>query len=293
MNVEELLLAKNIMFKKAGQRITIRCLNPEHEDRNPSMSVDPITGAIYCFSCGYGKGTTLYSHFGIMNNERDLRVQKVLKLISKVRNPEITIPRGTIPFKESYRGISGDTYEKHGAFTSFNEFKDCIVFPVRSASGKLTALLSRHLGTEHGTRYIMYPANAVVPFYPAIPKPHLSSVIIVEGIFDYLKAYENGLTNCIALLGAHSSKTDVLMSTLTILNVSRVILALDNDDAGRKATAELKDKLSTRFANVEVLDFAEYNLNDMGSASPSAISVMKRKLYEDCTGSEVPTQASV
>ena len=44
MNVEDLLNTKDISFIPKGKDFLVRCLNPEHEDRNPSMRVDQITG---------------------------------------------------------------------------------------------------------------------------------------------------------------------------------------------------------------------------------------------------------
>ena len=62
MNVEELLQSKQVPFLPKGKDYVVSCLNPEHDDNNPSMRVDQITGIFHCFSCGY-KGN-LFVHFG-------------------------------------------------------------------------------------------------------------------------------------------------------------------------------------------------------------------------------------
>ena len=46
MNVEDLLLSKDIQYIPKGKDFVIRCLNPEHEDRNPSMRIDHVTGCL-------------------------------------------------------------------------------------------------------------------------------------------------------------------------------------------------------------------------------------------------------
>lgn len=46
-HLEELLQQKGINTRRA-----FRCLNPDHEDRNPSMSYDPSRQRAKCFSCG-------------------------------------------------------------------------------------------------------------------------------------------------------------------------------------------------------------------------------------------------
>ena len=44
MTVEELLQSKDVYFIPKGADALVRCLNPDHDDRNPSMRIDRITG---------------------------------------------------------------------------------------------------------------------------------------------------------------------------------------------------------------------------------------------------------
>ena len=44
MNVEDLLSKRNIHYTPKGRDFLVSCINPEHEDRNPSMRIDQITG---------------------------------------------------------------------------------------------------------------------------------------------------------------------------------------------------------------------------------------------------------
>ena len=52
MTVEELLVEEKIAFKQSPADFVVHCLNPEHDDSNPSMRIDKITGVFNCFSCG-------------------------------------------------------------------------------------------------------------------------------------------------------------------------------------------------------------------------------------------------
>lgn len=81
MNVEELLVSKEISFMPKGGDFLVRCLNPEHNDRNPSMRVDQITGIFNCFSCAY-KGN-LFTHFGEKPNQLQLRREFLKKKIKE------------------------------------------------------------------------------------------------------------------------------------------------------------------------------------------------------------------
>jgi len=44
--------AKGIALKKQGKQYMGRC--PFHEDKKPSLSVDPVKGLFHCFGCGAG-----------------------------------------------------------------------------------------------------------------------------------------------------------------------------------------------------------------------------------------------
>ena len=59
MNVEELLVHQGLLFKPSGNDFLVSCLNPDHEDTNPSMRIDRVLGIFNCLSCGY-KGNIFY-----------------------------------------------------------------------------------------------------------------------------------------------------------------------------------------------------------------------------------------
>jgi hypothetical protein len=54
MNIELLLAQKGIIPKDKGSNLIIKCLNPAHPDKNPSMSIEKSTGRFHCFACGFG-----------------------------------------------------------------------------------------------------------------------------------------------------------------------------------------------------------------------------------------------
>jgi hypothetical protein len=71
VTVEELLTSRGIYFMPKGADLLVSCLSPDHEDRNPSMRIDRITGIFQCFSCGF-KGN-IFTHFGEKANQLQLR----------------------------------------------------------------------------------------------------------------------------------------------------------------------------------------------------------------------------
>ena len=103
--VLELLNKKGIEFRVNGKDYLIKCLNPEHDDSNPSFRVDQTTGKAHCFSCGYK--TTIFKHFGIADNFVSIKVQKLkskMKALYEAANGA-KFPTERVPFNKPFRGI--------------------------------------------------------------------------------------------------------------------------------------------------------------------------------------------
>ena len=109
MTVEELLQERKIQYKLSPADCIVSCLNPEHDDGNPSMRIDRITGVYNCFSCGY-KGN-IFVHFDAPSNPLDIRREKVRRKIEEVRSSSIGLkmPANFMPYVGNWREISPDT----------------------------------------------------------------------------------------------------------------------------------------------------------------------------------------
>ena len=81
MIAEDLLREKGIHYELSGKDAKILCLNPEHDDTNPSLRVDRITGVMHCFSCGF-KGN-LFTHFGAPSSPLEVRLHKLKEKVEK------------------------------------------------------------------------------------------------------------------------------------------------------------------------------------------------------------------
>ena len=147
MTVEELLVEEKIPFKQSPADFVVQCLNPEHDDSNPSMRIDKITGVFNCFSCGY-KGN-IFKLFDKPSNYLDIKREKVKQTIDRKRSESVGLlmPRDIVPYVGNERNIKPETYKKFEAFLSANSpFTNRIVFPVRDITGKIVAFNGRILG---------------------------------------------------------------------------------------------------------------------------------------------------
>ena len=146
MKVDELLQEKRIDYKVSGRDYVVKCLSPDHDDHNPSMRIDNITGVFNCFSCGF-KGN-LFTHFGAAANFLEIKRQKLKTSIEEKRSASVgcEFPKGFQHYKGNWRGIQPETYKHFDAFMHHDsQFNGRIVFPIRDITGKVVAFNGRHM----------------------------------------------------------------------------------------------------------------------------------------------------
>ena len=240
MRVDELLQEQRIEFKVSGRDYLVKCLNPDHEDSNPSMRIDNITGIFNCFSCGF-RGN-VFKHFGAAANYLEIKRQKLKQSIDETRSASIgfEFPKGFAPYVGNWRGIKPETYKHFEAFMHHeSQFNGRIVFPVRDITGKVVAFNGRHMTMTEIPKYLIYPPQAKLPLYPSTVYPIKGRVILVEGIFDMINLYDKGLSNAICCFGTRNIDADKL-AILKMQNVEGVDIMFDGDDAGQTAAEEIK-----------------------------------------------------
>ena len=277
MKVDELLQEKRIDFKVSGQDYVVKCLNPDHEDNNPSMRIDSITGIFNCFSCGF-KGN-LFTHFGAAANFLEIKRQKLKTSIEEKRSASVgfEFPKGFQPYKGNWRGIQPETYKHFDAFMHHDsQYNGRIVFPIRDITGKVVAFNGRHMTMTEIPKYLIYPPQAKLPLYPSNVTPIKGKVILVEGIFDMINLWDKGLTNAICCFGTKNIDTEKL-SILKMQNISGVDIMFDGDNAGQEAAEDLK-------IMAEKVGLIPRNINlgqniDPGGLAQAKVSSLRDRLY--------------
>ena len=274
MNVEELLQSKQVHYTPKGKDYVVSCLSPEHDDSNPSMRVDQITGIFHCFSCGY-KGN-LFVHFGERASFLHLRRELIKKKIREKRAESVGLPfpSNALPYVGNWRNIKPETYRNFEAFQDHDAFIGRVVFPVRDISGKIVAFNARHM-TGGTPKYLISPPGARMPLYPSKVTPIQGSVILVEGIYDMINLHDKGLTNAVCCFGTRNINEDKL-SILRLQGVERAVIFFDGDDAGQNAAVKVRDmceKVDLLTANVNIPD------TDPGGLTKGQVDKLSKKLY--------------
>jgi DNA primase len=275
MVVTEILDKHSIPFTIKGQDCVVSCLNPEHEDNNPSMHIDQQDGTFHCFSCGF-KGN-VFKFFNVDKNWQDVRVKRLRDKIASIKASSIglSIPNGAVPYNRHFRDIDKRTLAKYNAFIHDKEFEGRIVFPLPDITGKIRAFIGRYINSNAHPKYMIKPSGAELPLFPSVVSPIKGSIILVEGVFDALNLIDKGLVNAVAVLGANNLQLD-LLEGLKLQGVHTIYTMFDADEAGRKAEAAVERLLKDTFIidNLQLPDGL-----DPGDLSATDIKHIKENLY--------------
>jgi DNA primase len=129
----------------------------------------------------------------------------------------------------------------------------CVVVPIPDPlSGQWTNLYGRGMRAVRHC-YLPGPLRGVLNFQAARLSPE---VVLTESVLDALSFHQAGISIAIPIYGVNGFTPDHL-DLLKREGVKRVILALDNDDAGRKGTDALKGKLEAAGMTVRAASFPE------------------------------------
>lgn len=239
----DLLDLKGIEYKDTGGDVLIHCLNPDHEDKNPSLRVDPETGVFHCLSCGYGKGIpSIFHYFNEEHYRQSPRLLKVKRRISDIRSStsNLPIPESAMMFQGDFRGIRAQTLAKYFAFQQTEDWEGRIVFPITDAVGRNIMFLGRNVNSSAPPKYMVRPKKVSPPIFPV--RYSCPALILVEGIFDMLNLEDKGLHNTSCCFGTHQFTPDNIADKFlpfVISGTSHVIILLDNDPSGQKAAEKL------------------------------------------------------
>ena len=277
MKVVDLLEERRIEFKSSGRDYLVKCLNPEHDDKHPSMRIDNITGIFNCFSCGF-KGN-IFKTFGAPSNFLDIKRQRLSDAIEEKRSSSVGLPfpKGHTPYIGNWRNIRPDTYKYFDAFLHHEtQFVGRVVFPIRDITGKVVAFNGRHMTLSEKLKYMIYPPQAKLPLYPSSVKPIKGRVILVEGIFDMINLFDKGLSNVICCFGTNNVDMDKL-SILKMQDIMGVDIIFDGDDPGQRAAENIQ-------ILAERTGFVTRNINlgqniDPGSLAGDQITNLRERLY--------------
>jgi DNA primase len=138
-----------------------------------------------------------------------------------------------------------------------------IVIPIHNAKGEVVAYAGRWPGEppKDTAKYKLPPgfkkAQELFNLDRAIKEPE-DTLVIVEGFFDAIKLHQHGCRKVVALMGSTMSTAQEELIRQHATPTSRVLVMLDEDDAGRAGRVEVVSRLS-KFYFVKVHQFDKPN----------------------------------
>lgn len=242
--VQDLLKKQNIYYVPSGRDYLVRCLNPDHDDKNPSCRIDKVTGITHCFSCGFK--TNIFKYFGVIGNFTSIKVAKLKEKLTNLKMDlnGVEFPGEQIPITKSFRGISVKTLRHFESFYNLDnsELADRIWFPIKDLRGKTAVFVGRHMMSDGNPRYLNYPRGIQMPIFPEVFEQQHNSAVLVEGIFDFLNLYDKGLKNVCCTFGTSTlfKDADLKLLGLKSQGITKIYLMFDGDQPGQEAMTKLE-----------------------------------------------------
>lgn len=274
-----------LSLEKKGNAYMALC--PFHDDRHPSLRIDPQKGLYHCFSCGAGGDV-----FRFVQEKEGCGFSDAIRICTDIchlpvsaRNAPLAVPRpvrkqrpaptieenelfhrmllpydpGMEELRETYAafgvGIAPAAVPEAWKFT-----RGRIVFPIRNEQGELVAFAARYRGDLSAgkiAKYLNSPTSEVYKkdellygWHRAAGKVRETGIVfLTEGYKDTLAMQAAGFTNTAALCGTNLSEHHIDKIRKV---AATVCLFLDADEVGRKTVMEVTPKL--RRAGLLVID---------------------------------------
>ena len=253
---------------------------PFHEDRTPSMQVYPKTGTWTCFSsnCKMESGDVIDF---IMHKESITKHKAILKskeligldLMGRLPEPSKAVKRprkGTVKYPELFahfshsfkkessaiayaqkRNLNADNLELgYNPGTNHQALKNCLVFPLKDASGKMVDFYGRSIASVEGQSHF-YQSNRK-GLYPHYPSVESKSIILTESIIDAASLLQYGYENVLALFGTNGFSDEHAKALKRLAGLEELILFFDGDGAGQKAAKKYETELGLLFSGVRI-----------------------------------------
>jgi DNA primase len=238
MGLREQIRSQFRVAREMGDEMLVPCPHPDHEDHNPSASINVRKRLWVCYACG--RGGSLEKLLG--DRIADERVEDMLTdLARSLQEPTArsSYPEGWLDQYDAAgvhpywlgRGLSEAVCIKFRLGYDFESGR--VTYPLRTPSGDVLGVVGRATGAQL-PRY-QYPAHAPISetlFGYYLVRHGVRDVVLVEGALDAIAMWDVGVPS-VAQMGARLSRRQI--DLLRALGLRTLTLAYDQDQAGREA----------------------------------------------------------
>ena len=272
--------------KVSGNSLQIQC--PYHGDgmeRKPSAGIRKTDGMFHCFACNevhtlpevisfcFGYTDDMTGSWGwkwLVKNFATVRVEerKPLELHFNRTNIRATHDSTFVDPEEldKYRYIHPYMYRRKLTDdiielfdVGYDKKTDCITFPVRDKNGNCLFIARRSVCTK----FFSYPEGVEKPLYGLYELYQLKTfpkeVIVCESMLDALTCWVYG-KYAVAMNGLGN---ELCYKQLRQLPCRKLILATDNDQAGLKARARLRQQVTNKLIVEYIFPEDKKDINEL------------------------------
>lgn len=146
----------------------------------------------------------------------------------------------------------------------YDRFRKRIMFPLKDPRGNTIGFSGRLLGDEKEAKYVNTPETPIYHKRETLFGLHFTkdaikkseSAILVEGEFDMLSLFKEGISNVVAVKGSAVTRYQLM---LLKRYAKKLVLALDADSSGAETTKKIIQDTETMDFNLSVAfyDFAK------------------------------------
>lgn len=281
-DLQHVLVDLGVEVTRAGEReISGRCpvhlSRTGHADRSPSWSMNAETGLWICYSCG-ARGTLVGLISELTGDETSLidvhsfLINSSLQRLEKedVPEPEVEVDWlsysrfSEVPSSYLYnRNLDANATRKHGV--RWDAVNKAWVIPIVSPMGDLMGWQSKKVDWVRNYPIGVKKSHTLF----GIEKFASKTAVLVESPLDVIRM-SNVLEDVqgLATFGAFVSTEQVkLLNSVA----SRVVIAMDNDEAGLKANKSLFKTLPRFDKGVLWLNYKNTNAKDIGDMTDEEI----------------------
>lgn len=279
-----------LLQKRKNLQTHIQVCCPYHnngQERRPSAGIRKTDGLFHCFTCNevhslpevishcFGVEDDIFGKFGkkwLLKNFKHLETEErpELKLDTSRHTEKPKIQYVTEEELDKYRYIHPYMYKRRLTDEiiemfdiGYDESNDCLTFPVRDINGHTLFIARRH--TKYKQFY--YPQGVEKPLYglyevhrQMLFNPDFDyEIIVCESMLDALTCWVYG-KYAVALNGLG---TDLQLKQLKSLPCRKLILATDNDKAGRQARERIREAIDNRIITEYIFPKGVKDINDL------------------------------
>lgn len=250
-------------------------------DRNPSWSINAKTGAHKCWSCNFrGSLQYLVSFLGgvemedvpeFLTKRANDRLSKAFEALLNPVNvndaPLVILPESQLALYEApptnalkSRGLTASAAELHEVL--WDPQRLCWIIPIREpySNGLLGWQEKGYTG-----RYFKNQPEGVRKRGTLFGFNQYKGkdMILVESPLDVVRLTSLGIAGGVAAYGAGLAKDQYTL----LLDADRLIVAMDNDDAGRQSSADIMKWARERGKGIWFFNYTQTDMKDIGGMS--------------------------